>query len=147
MELTIKTAHSPVWSRADQTSVDLAVEFEEIDGEIPFTASPNDPHEHGRSLFARACAGDFGAIGPYVAAPVIPRSLSSLQFIERFTESEQLAIVTASMQVPAIKLWYDKLLSASDVVQTDPRLIAGMDALVAAGLITAERSVEVLAWT
>lgn len=89
-----------------------------------------------------------GAQWLFVAPPAPPvRSLTPLAFIERFTEPEQLAIVTASMQVPAIKLWYDKLLSAGEVVQTDPRLIAGMAALVDAGLITTERSAEVLAWT
>lgn len=35
-------------------------------GWIPFTASPDDPEEHGRELYARAIAGDFGPIAEYV---------------------------------------------------------------------------------
>lgn len=73
-----------------------------------------------------------------------PKSCSSLEFIEKFTDAEQLAIVTAAMQVPAVRLWYDKMIAATSIVFADPRLSAGMDALVAAGLITEARSLEVL---
>jgi hypothetical protein len=38
-------------------------------GWIPFTASPEDTEEHGRTLYAQALDGDFGAIAPYVAPP------------------------------------------------------------------------------
>lgn len=67
-----------------------------------------------------------------------------LSFFERFTEAEQLAIVTATMQVPQVKLWYDKLIAATEVVYADPRVSAGMDALVVAGLITQARSEQIL---
>ena len=71
-------------------------------------------------------------------------SCTPLQFVERFTEAEQLAIVTATLNNAAVKLWYDKLMAASEVVFADPRLSAGMDALVTAGLITQSRSKEIL---
>lgn len=109
-------------------------------------ASLLDGQSSGRSIVPGP--GGMPELAAYVAPPPpTPSPKTPLQFIERFTEAEQLAIVTASMQVPAVKLWYDKLLGASEVVQTDQRLIDGMAALVAAGLITAERSAEVLAWT
>jgi len=81
-----------------------------------------------------------------VPTPTPPKktSCSSLEFIEKFTDAEQLAIVTASMSSPQVKLWYDKLIAATQIVFSDPRLAAGMDALVAAGLITEARSLEVL---
>lgn len=34
-------------------------------GIIPFTASPDDVEEHGRQLFARAKAGEFGPVAPF----------------------------------------------------------------------------------
>lgn len=89
----------------------------------------------------------------YVDAPPPPETppqeptepaITPLQFIERFTQAEQLAIVTAAMSSAELRLWYDKLMAAQEVVFSDPRLPAGLDALVAAGLITAERKVELL---
>jgi len=72
--------------------------------------------------------------------PAAPQSVfSSLEFIEKFTDEEQLAIVTATLANPTVKLWYDKLLAADSINLEDARLIAGMDALVAASLLTAER--------
>ena len=79
--------------------------------------------------------------------PAPPRTCTPLEFIERFTEAEQLAVVTAAMQVPALRLWYDKLMAAQQVVEDDPRLASGLDALVSAGLITEQRRDEVMAWS
>ena len=75
--------------------------------------------------------------------PPAPR-WTSLQFIERFTDSEQLAIVTAAASVPALRLWYDKAMAADEIVADDPRTIAGVQALVTAGLITEQRKTEIL---
>lgn len=38
-------------------------------GEIPFTASPDDPEPLGRALYAKAIEGEFGPIAPYTVAP------------------------------------------------------------------------------
>jgi hypothetical protein len=78
------------------------------------------------------------------APEVAPLGTSPLKFIERFTEEEQLAVVSATLSNPAVKLWYDKLLAAREVVFADPRLAAGLDGLVAAGLITPERRQQIL---
>ena len=45
-------------------TIDMDVEFEGIPGITPFTASPNDVEAHGRELFERAAAGDFGPVAP-----------------------------------------------------------------------------------
>ena len=79
-----------------------------------------------------------------LVVPSAATTVTPLQYVERFTDAEQLAIVTATMNNPVIKLWYDKLMAASEVVFSDPRLSAGMDAMVAAGLITQARSEEIL---
>lgn len=70
---------------------------------------------------------------------------SSLEFLERFTEAEQLAVVTATMSNPHVKLWYDKLLAAEFVSLDDPRTEAGIDALIAEALIDPARKSEILA--
>jgi hypothetical protein len=84
------------------------------------------------------------AVQPADIVPEPPQTTTPLEFIERFTEAEQLAIVTAAMSVPALRLWYDKLMAAQQVVFDDPRLEAGLDALVASGLITQSRKAAIL---
>jgi hypothetical protein len=54
-----KTATDLCWS--GNKAVDMVVDFEGI-GPVPFTAVPDDSEEHGRELYARAIAGDFGPI-------------------------------------------------------------------------------------
>ena len=70
--------------------------------------------------------------------------LTPLQFLDLFTESEQLAIVQAAMQSASVKLWYDRVLASQSITLTDPRIEAGVTALVTAELLTAERKAEIL---
>lgn len=77
--------------------------------------------------------------------PVIKTKFLSLEFLERFTEAEQIAVVQATMVIAPVKLWYDKLLAASYVDLNDPRVEAGIDALIAAELIAADRKASLLA--
>lgn len=89
------SASSPKWANASQTAIDLTVVFPSLgDDPVPFTASPDDVTDHGRELYARALAGDFGPIAdadpppaPVVNIPVI----SDRQFIHRL---RQLGLVT-----------------------------------------------------
>lgn len=74
----------------------------------------------------------------------LDRKATPLQFIERFTDAEQLAIVTMTQTSPQIKLWYDKLLAANEIDFDDTRTQKGMASLVALGLITQERSYAIL---
>lgn len=79
----------------------LTVDFEEI-GEIPFHASPDDPEERGRDLYARAVAGEFGPVAAY-EPPVL-------------TMEEKTAIATQAVQqhldARAQELGYDDIKSA-----------------------------------
>lgn len=77
--------------------------------------------------------------------PVVPpKQFTSLEFLDLFTESEQLAIATAAMQSAQVKLWYDRTLAAMFITLADPRTEAGLTALVTAGLLTAERKAEIV---
>lgn len=73
------------------------------------------------------------------------KRLLPLEFLDMFTEAEQMVIVEASMQSAPIKLWYDKTLAASFVTISDPRVSAGLSALVAADLLTEQRMAEIVA--
>jgi hypothetical protein len=65
MKLNLKYANNPKWVNQDRTLINLTVRFEEIDEDLPFTADPNDLEEHGRDVFARAIAGEFGTIAEW----------------------------------------------------------------------------------
>ena len=79
-----------------------------------------------------------------VIAPVIANSCTPLQFLDLFTQQEQLAVVTAAKNYPQLQLWYDRLLAAQEVLQDDVRVAEGLDALIAGGLITADRKSVIL---
>jgi hypothetical protein len=64
------------------------------------------------------------------------RTISALEFMDRFSEETQLAVVTAAQNNPAVKLWYDRLLAASEVNLDSPRVAAGVHALIQSGIIT-----------
>lgn len=79
---------------------------------------------------------------PIETTPIV--AMSSLEFLERFTVAEQLAVVGATLVSPDIKLWYDKMLAASYIDLNDPRVDEGLSALVTAGLLASQRKIEIL---
>lgn len=68
-----------------------------------------------------------------------------LEMLDLFTEAEQLAIVGATMSVPEVKLWYDRMLAATFISYEDPRTKDGLQALVDAGLIGPDRKDAIVA--
>jgi hypothetical protein len=64
---TLKYAKDPIWNSDDGQQIHLTVRFEEINEDLPFTATSYDSEPHGRDLYERAKAGEFGVIAPYVA--------------------------------------------------------------------------------
>jgi hypothetical protein len=57
---------APLWANEESTAIDCMVTFDHIGQPVPFTASINDVAEHGREIFARAVAGEFGTVADYV---------------------------------------------------------------------------------
>jgi hypothetical protein len=66
MALTIVSVTNPQWANPENTLIDVTARFAEIDEDLPFTANPLDTEAHGREIFARASAGEFGVIATYV---------------------------------------------------------------------------------
>jgi hypothetical protein len=77
-------------------------------------------------------------------APTPVIKLTFLQFMDLFTDAEQLAIAQAAMADAAIKLWYDRALGATEINFADPRLAAGLQAFVTSGLLTSARRNRVM---
>ncbi len=56
---------------AGQNQISMNVDFEGL-GIVPFLATLDDVEDHGRDLYTRALAGDFGPIAPYAPPPEPP---------------------------------------------------------------------------
>jgi hypothetical protein len=69
--MKIEYVKNPVWANPEHSLINLVIKWNRFAEELPFTADPNDPEEHGRALFASALAGEFGEVAEYVA-PVHP---------------------------------------------------------------------------
>lgn len=120
--MKITTAHSP--KMTENGGVELIVDFEGI-GAIPFHATADDPEPHGREIHARAIAGEFGPVMPYVAPEVVPP-----------TEAEILAEMKAAIQgfldAKPKEREYDGILSlCTYATSTDPKFQAEGQAGVA----------------
>jgi hypothetical protein len=63
---TLEYAKDPFFQTADQQCIHITVKWVEFAEEMPFGAMANDVEEHGRLLYARVIAGEFGQIAPYV---------------------------------------------------------------------------------
>lgn len=59
------------WATENHLSIECEVFFDDINSEewTPFCANPNDHYEHGREIFSRAAAGEFGEVAEYVPPP------------------------------------------------------------------------------
>lgn len=76
--MNIISAHDP--RHTGTGGIDLLVLFDGVSGEVPFHAHPSDTEIHGRELYARAIAGEFGPILHYIAPPVaVPQSVTKRQ--------------------------------------------------------------------
>jgi hypothetical protein len=86
---TLVSASNPVYGDAANTTVRLKATFAELPNlpGIDFLAVSSDVEAHGKEILARALAGEFGAIGAYVApAPVAaPATQTTAQIIADLT--------------------------------------------------------------
>lgn len=65
-ERTVNSAKNPKWANYGKRSIDLEVDFNELDEEyVPFNADPNDIVSWGPDLYNRAIAGEFGEIAEF----------------------------------------------------------------------------------
>ena len=94
MRIGYTSVKDPVWGNAEKTQIELTVKFEHLEQEVPFTASKTDSAEHGRELFLRAQAGEFGEIEDYVP----PTELEIAQATNPTKRSQQMALCISKVQ-------------------------------------------------
>ncbi|MCX8003357.1 MAG: hypothetical protein N2688_00115 [Burkholderiaceae bacterium] len=110
------------------------------DGEVGFAETAagmaiRDEHDFEPWLDAWTAAAD----------PASPRVIAPLEFLLRFTFAERAAIRAAAAVSPELADWIDRARFAREIDLDSPLTAAGLDALVAAGLLTVERKAAVLA--
>lgn len=64
--------------------------------------------------------------------------------LDLFTQAEQLAVVTATMSDPLVKLMYDRMIGSAYMSYEDPETEAGLSLLCDKGLLTPERKAEIV---
>lgn len=69
---------------------------------------------------------------------------TSLEYLDKFTEAEQIGVVTAALTDVEVKLFYDRLLAATYIDITDPRTEQGIDLLISKSLIPASKKTTLL---
>lgn len=94
----------------------------------------------------QAWLADGNTPNPYEPPPPPPLVLDYRQFRALFTAAENQAIMTAAPSNPQLLDW---LLEAApgSIDMSSPIVKGGLDALVAAGLLTADREAAILAGT
>ena len=64
---------NPKWHNREHTMIECEVDWQDdydhVDGLHPFVAYENDHYDHGRNLFQRLTAGEFGRIAEYGTEP------------------------------------------------------------------------------
>ena len=71
---------------------------------------------------------------------------TSAAFMARFTPAEYAAIMSAAQAPGEVQDQLNLLISEPTINHYDPRLVVGLDTLVLADLLTAERAVELLGY-
>lgn len=64
-DVTYQDARNPRWANAEQTVIELEVDFDHLPGWSPFGAVATGDYAHTHEIYARAVAGDFGPIADY----------------------------------------------------------------------------------
>lgn len=68
MALTITSVSSPIYSKSDNSTIDVMATFN--DGRIlPYTAAAFDKEAHGQKLWEELVTGQHGNVAPYKTTP------------------------------------------------------------------------------
>ena len=76
--MNLTNIRNPIYGDADHTVINVIVDTDEY-RDIPFTASPNDPLQHGVNLYNELISGVYGIITSYVAPSTTQPTVSGVQ--------------------------------------------------------------------
>jgi hypothetical protein len=75
---------------------------------------------------------------------MIEVAYTSYEFLNRFTVAERATLRAAANSNTTVADFLELAVAANEIINTDPVTIAGMDYLVAQGLMTEARKLEIL---
>lgn len=87
---------------------------------------------------------------PFTFSPPTVRRLSKLAYMNRFADGELAALYTAAKTIVQVEVWLAKFnattpdADGTSIDLDDPRTIAGVQALEAAGILATGRAAEIL---
>ena len=111
----ITTASNPRFATPDHSVIDLTVA---IDGEeMPFSATAADSEAHGREIFARAIAGEFGTVAEYIPPQV---DLTAYAAAKRYAV-ETGGVTVGGVAIPSDRDTQAKLTAAFLLAQVNPQ--------------------------
>jgi hypothetical protein len=76
--------------------------------------------------------------------PPLPKIITKLAMIDRFTEAEYEDVLTAAKTDVQVQGWLDRFYAANQIDLDDHRTVSGIDLLVSKDLLTEERGQEIL---
>lgn len=106
---------------------------------------PNAPgNRHYQELMEWIAEGNTPE--PYVAPTPPPKTrFTSLEYLDKFTEAEQDAVLDATQTDKQVRKFYDRLLAATYIDVEDVRTGMGLDLLISKGLLASDRKPALLA--
>ena len=132
--MKIISARAPKYTEHD--GIDLLVKFEEFPNEyITFTASADDSEAHGRELYTKAKAREFGDIAPYVAPapPVVSLADAKAAKLRDIRDKADSFLQALATEYGAMeKLTWDQQAAEADALAADPSAPAPLVRSIAA---------------
>ena len=92
------SAENPVWANAEHTAITLSVDFVGV-GRVPFGCMGAEDGAHGMEIYARAIAGDFGPIAPYVEPVPTPEQVLAEKKRQRQAIVDAITVTTSTGKV------------------------------------------------
>lgn len=145
--MNILEIRNPVFANEEGNIINVEILLEGWGEFIPFSASPQDVEEHGRSIFLRALEGEFGEVAPYVPSqePVAVRNIISFsEFRGRFTKEELIKIRQASLETPEVYVAWDDFQNMGNIKLDDLIVKETMEVFYTFKVFTKKRIGEIL---
>lgn len=145
--MSILEIRNPVFANEEGNIINVEILLEGWGEFIPFSASPQDVEEHGRSIFLRALEGEFGEVSPYVPSqePVAVRDIISFsEFRGRFTKEELIRIRQVGLETPEVYVAWEDLQVMGNIKLNDPVVKETMEVFYTFKVFTKKRIGEIL---
>ncbi len=88
VKIEILSVRNPQWVNDDHSAINCLIKTNTLCREVSFTASPYDPEPHGREIFAKCVAGEYGVIASSMKSRVPQQPLPQLNIPAKYQRLE-----------------------------------------------------------